>query len=206
MERAESTHRGAPTMSATPSRRDGMGPISGRLTGLPGDDWRAYRQATARYEAAWSDSAEPPAIEDFLPTPGHEPLRSLLLLHLIKEEYERRHGEDPTVAIARYLDRFPELCDDPPAVEELRAWERTMAGSASVETQTIAPPALPDGYRFLRELARGGMSRLFLVAGRDGAREVLKQVDPMRTDGGADLERFENEIKQAGGLAARGVG
>ena len=182
-----------------------MASIHSRLMTLSRDDWAAYREAAARYEAAWSGEADPPVMDGFLPPPGHQPLRSLLLVHLIKEEYERRTLAGGPLAMAPYLDRFPELRDDRPALEELRAWERTLARPGVLETITIAPPAMPAGYRFVRELTGGGMSRLFLVETAGGAQEIIKQVDPARWGNETDLRRFENEIHLAGSLAARGV-
>ena len=83
---------------------------------------------------------------------GCEPLRSLLLIHMIKEEYERRRDEDGTVPMAQYLDRFPELRDDEEALQELWSWERTLTGSRDGTTEAIDAPTLPVGYRFLREI------------------------------------------------------
>ena len=132
-----------------------MDSIPNRLKGLSRDDWTTYREAAARYEAACSGTVEPPTINDFLPSHGHQPLRSLLLIHLIKEEYERRHDRDEAVAMAPYLERFPELRDDPQALQELQSWERTLTGSRDGDTDSMAPPSLPAGYRFLRELRAG---------------------------------------------------
>ena len=67
----------------------------------------AYREVAARYEEAWSGGAQPPAIDDFLPSPAHQPLRSLLLIHLIKEEYERRRGQGEAFTMARYFEHLP---------------------------------------------------------------------------------------------------
>jgi hypothetical protein len=100
---------------------DGRVPVPIRMKSLSRTDWDAYRETAAQFEAAWADSGEPPALDDFLPAPGHQPLRSLLLIHLIKEEYERRHDRDPSVVMAEYFDRFPELRDDLQALEELRS-------------------------------------------------------------------------------------
>jgi tetratricopeptide (TPR) repeat protein len=166
----------------------------------------AYRDAAARYEEAWSGAAQPPAIGDFLPSFGHQPLRSLLLIHLIKEEYERRRGQDAAFAMAGYFERFPELRHDPSALQELKSWEDQLTASAARDQKAIPPPKLPDGYRFLRELPGGGMSRLFLVENPGGGREVLKQIDPARSSNARDLRRFENEIDLARRLAAKGVG
>jgi tetratricopeptide (TPR) repeat protein len=193
-------------MTATTNHGDGRLPIPVRLKRLSRSDWETYRDTSARYEAAWSSAAHPPAIDDFLPSPGHQPLRSLLLIHLIQEEYERRRGQGEAVAMARYFDRFPELHDDPSAIQELGSWEAQLTVSSQRDEPTAPPPALPEGYRFLRELPGGGMSRLFLVENPDGGREVLKQVDPEREGNAVDLRRFETEIDLARRLAAKGIG
>ena len=183
-----------------------MVPIPIRMKGLSRDDWDAYRETAARYEVAWSDSGDPPALDDFLPASGHQPLRSLLLIHLIKEEYERRHDRDATVVMAGYFDRFPELRNDPFAMDELRTWEVRLAGSAlESRTEAALPPSLPEGYRLLKELARGGMSRLFLIEDASGIRKVLKQIDPARRGNATDISRFANEIRLARDLSAKGV-
>ncbi len=129
----------------------------------------------------------------------------MLLIRLIKEEYERQLGRESTVVMAGYLDRFPELRDDPFAIEELRSWEALLAESAAAKTEAIPPPPLPEGYRLLKELARGGMSRLFLIEDASGIRKVLKQIDPARRGNATDLSRFANEIKLARDLSAKGV-
>ncbi len=193
-------------MLATTNPDDGMVPIPDRLKRLLQVDWNAYRETAARYEAAWSDSGEPPVLDDFLPAPDRRPLRALLLIHLIKEEYERRHDRDSTVAMAEYFDRFPELRDDKLAIAELRLWADRISGSAMQNTVAALPPSLPEGYRFLKELARGGMSRLFLIEDAHGVRKVLKQIDATRRDNAADILRFENEIRLARDLSAKGVG
>src|SRR5262245_48114502 len=100
-------------MSATPGRRDGMDPIPNRLKDLSRDDWTTYREAAGGDEAAWSGPVRPPPHHGLPPPRGHQPLRVLPLVRLIKEEYERRHDEDEAVAMAQYFDRFPELRADP---------------------------------------------------------------------------------------------
>src|SRR5262245_28055477 len=108
-------------MSA-PSPGDGMVPIPVRLKNLSPADWKSYRDTTARYEAAWSVGFRPPVIDDFLPSAERQPLRSLLLIHMIKEEYERRRGQGEAIAMAGYFERFPELHDDRLAMQELVSW------------------------------------------------------------------------------------
>src|SRR5277367_1714115 len=165
-------------MTPTTRQYHGRAPIPVRLKGLSRVDWETYRDTAARYESAWSAPAHPPAIDDFLPAPGHQPLRSLLLIHLIQEEYERRNGQGEAVAMTEYFDRFPELHDDPSAIQELTSWEDQVVFSSERDEKPLSPPALPAGYRFLRELPGGGMSRLFLVESSSGVREVLKQIAP----------------------------
>ncbi len=193
-------------MSAKARHAEGSSPIADRLKNLPRGDWMAYREAAARYEAAWSGATPPPTIDDFLPSPSCEPMRSLLLIHLIKEEYEQRWGQGENFAIGRYFERFPELYPDRVAREELLAWEAKLRGSSSVMTAVRPLPSLPKGFRLVRELARGGMSRLFLIEDANGGTAVLKQIDPSRCGNTADLKRFENEIVLARDLAAKGVG
>jgi tetratricopeptide (TPR) repeat protein len=128
-----------------------------------------------------------------------------LLVHFIKEEYERRHDQGEPVAMAGYFERFPELRDDLIAFQSLRSWEARLTGSDGGIVEAVALPPLPSGYRFVRELPRGGMSRLLLVETARGTLEVLKQIDFARGGDLASLERFENEISLARGLAAKGV-
>jgi len=183
-----------------------MSPIPDRRKNLSRDDWNAYREMTARYESAWSNSAVPPTIDEFLPSLEQQPLRSLLLVHFIKEEYERRHSQSETIAMAQYFESYPELRDDRFAIESLQSWEAKLTGSIEHDAQAVPPPSLPKGYRFLRELPRGGMSRLFLIVNADGGKEVLKQIDPSRRSNTLDVKRFENEIKLGKSLAAKGAG
>jgi Phosphotransferase enzyme family len=181
-------------------------PIADRLKRLNRRDWNVYRDRVARFEAASSGSSGAPTIDDFLASPEQQPLRSLLLIHLIKEEYERKRGHGEIVAMADYFERFPELSADPIAMEELRSWEGKLTGLIEKDAEALSPPSLPPGYRFIRELPRGGMSRLFLVANGTGGLEVLKQIDPARRGNDDDVKRFENEISLARALAAKGIG
>ena len=96
----------SPYITPTP-QCDGGEPIHVRLKGLARDDWETYRDTTARYEAAWSAAVDPPVIDDFLPPPGHQPLRSLLLTHLIQEEYERTQRPRRTRRDDRVLRPLP---------------------------------------------------------------------------------------------------
>jgi tetratricopeptide (TPR) repeat protein len=193
-------------MTATTCQYDGRAPIPVRLKGLPRVDWETYRDTAERYEAAWSMAAHPPVIDEFLPAPGHQPLRSLLLIHLIQEEYERRRAQGEVVAMTGYFDRFPELNDDRSAIHELTSWEDQVLFSSDREEEPLPQPALSAGYRFICELSGGGMSRLFLVESSSGGREVLKQIDPARAGNVGDVRRFENEIELARRLASKGVG
>ena len=52
------------------SESEEMLPIPARMKALSRSDWDAYRETAARYEAAWADSGDPPAMDDFLPAPG----------------------------------------------------------------------------------------------------------------------------------------
>ncbi len=49
------------------------------------------------------------------------------------------------------------------------------------------------------------MSRIFLIEDARGVRAVLKQIDSSRCGNAADISRFENEIKLARDLSAKGV-
>jgi serine/threonine protein kinase len=193
-------------MTPTTPQPAEMSPIPDRLKGLARDDWNAYRETTARYEAAWSEPFAPPAIDDFLPSLERPALRSLLLIHLIKEEYERRYSQGNAVAMARYIERYHELNGDRFAIQSLQSWESRLTGSVEHDVDSIPPPPLPKGYRLIRELPRGGMSRLFLIANASGGREVLKQIDPARRGNETDVKRFENEMNLARSLAAKGIG
>ena len=181
-------------------------PIADHLKRLSRRDWNVYRETIAHFEAAWSGPAGDPRIDDFLASPERQPLRSLLLIHLIKEECERKRAQGEILTMAGYFDRFPELIADSFATEELRSWDDKLTGSIENDDEALPPASLPPGYRLIRELPRGGMSRLFLVANATGGLEVLKQIDPARRGNDDDVKRFENEISLARELAAKGIG
>jgi eukaryotic-like serine/threonine-protein kinase len=60
--------------------------------------------------------------------------------------------------------------------------------------------ALGDGYRFERELGRGGMSRVFLAHERTLARDVVVKVLPPEMAAEVSVERFQREIQVAAKL------
>src|SRR6266545_7729653 len=60
--------------------------------------------------------------------------------------------------------------------------------------------ALGDSYRLERELAGGGMSRVFLAQELRLSRQVVVKVLPPELAAGVSAERFEREIRLAAGL------
>lgn len=94
-------------------------------TPLPVGHWADLEKIIDRFEEAWRSGARP-AIEDHLPTA--EPDRRAVLVELVHADLELRLESGEEVGVESYLDRYPELSDDPKAVVELIGSEYDLRG------------------------------------------------------------------------------
>jgi serine/threonine protein kinase len=74
-----------------------------------------------RFEQAWQQ-APPPLLEGYLPGVGH-PGRRSALVDLVHIDLEYRWKAGVGLPVEDYLERFPELRQDPALVVDLAAWE-----------------------------------------------------------------------------------
>jgi tetratricopeptide (TPR) repeat protein len=86
----------------------------------PSETWNQLDRAVMAFEEAWRAGPRP-AIEDFLPPPG--PHRKAAVQELVQVDLERRWRLGEPAGAEGYLQRFPELRDDPAAAAEVIAAE-----------------------------------------------------------------------------------
>jgi predicted ATPase len=87
---------------------------------LHADEWSALKEVIKRFEQAWCQPPKP-TIDDYLP--GHEPLRSCVLIELVHIDLELRLKAEENARIEEYLGRYPELGRDRAVTLELIAAE-----------------------------------------------------------------------------------
>ena len=103
---------------------------SGAWEGIQ-DAVRAFRQALER--------GKQPAIEDYL-TAG-TPHRVILLRELIHEELELHLKTGRPAGVADFIGRFPEIANDPDALQDLVRAEQSWRQRMASETARTVPPA-----------------------------------------------------------------
>jgi WD40 repeat protein/tetratricopeptide (TPR) repeat protein len=123
-----------------PSHSDRSRPPSS-CPDLPTEVWDQLQHVLGRFEDAWR-RGERPNLEDYLHEGGAQ--RQVLLAELVHEDLEYRLGAGEDVRIEAYLERFPELRNDPDAALSLIAAEyslrrRREAGCTPEEYQQRFP-------------------------------------------------------------------
>lgn len=178
-----------------------------RLEDLSPDDWAEYRAIISRYGDAQAGATAAVDIDPFLPDRARSDLRRVVMPFLIKQAYEIERGADPSVSIERWIDRNPELRDDPAVAADLREFERRLSGMMAVKAPNgvAESEAQPPGYVFVSKLKAGGMSRLSLVRNPSGELEVLKRLPQAKSRETDDRERFNREITLCRELGAAGL-
>lgn len=148
---------------------------------LPPPQRDRFNAVTSEFDDAWLVHDEaPPSIENRLP--GDEPLRSLILVALIKTDLECRLKKGENATVETYLDRFPELNADPEALIELILWEQELSPDEVANVSRYAarfphlasalewrpsPQAVadawtgPPGFSQLERIGRGSMGVVY---------------------------------------------
>jgi tetratricopeptide (TPR) repeat protein len=130
--------------------------------------WSELQRTVRSFRLALS-RGERPRVEDYLP--GADPAsRGCLLAELVHEEIEYRLGAGESVAVASYLERFPELAEDLRAVAEFEE-----AVEAGREPEGPEGPADRGGWD---APVRIGRYELLGLIGRGSIGEVHRAWDP----------------------------
>jgi serine/threonine-protein kinase len=161
-------------------------------------DWSELQRAVCSFRAALRRD-ERPEIEDYTPTDG--PGRRTVLVELFHEELEFRikagTGADPRA----YLERFPELADDPGAFSDLMDAASTL--HARAPTVVIDPvdgdsPETFGRYELQGVIGRGAFGVVYRA--RDtllGRTVALKRLRAGRLDAPGAMARFLREARSA---------
>src|SRR5262245_49910636 len=105
-----------------------MSSIRERLRGLSPTDRGRYESIIDRFEDEWHDHPDaPPEVAAYLPP--DEPLRTLVLVALVKSDLESRKRRYDSARFEDYAGRFPELANDTHAAAEVLAWAHELTGS-----------------------------------------------------------------------------
>jgi serine/threonine-protein kinase len=149
------------------------------LETLPLSSRREVDAVCERFEKAWL-RGERPRLEDYLLGDRDEPMRSALLMELLKVdlEYRRKHGEQPEEA--EYRARL--------GTEQERIIAEVFATPARGAAMEV------PGYQLLEELGRGGMGVVYRAYQVKADRLVaLKMVLNGELASSEELRRFKDE-------------
>jgi serine/threonine protein kinase len=155
------------------------------------------------YEATWA-KGEQPDLGDFLPAPAH-PLYERALTELIRVDLEYHWNRGQARRLDHYLQRFPDLADQPTALRDIALEEQRLRDQAG-SSPTICPftcdrpgdspstlPVLP-GYEVIEEIGRGGMGVVYKARQIALARVVaLKRIEGEGSLWPGLLQRFQQE-------------
>jgi serine/threonine protein kinase len=123
---------------------------------LPTEVWDQLQQILERFEDAWR-RGERPNVDDYLPEGGAH--RQVFVIELVHEDLEYRWAAGEAVRVEAYLERYPELRDDPGAALSLIAAEydqHRQRGEACApeEYRERFPQFGPDLARHLGQASR----------------------------------------------------
>jgi tetratricopeptide (TPR) repeat protein/tRNA A-37 threonylcarbamoyl transferase component Bud32 len=163
---------------------------------------RSFRRALGR--------GEHPAIEAY--APERVPHRTAVVVELIQEEMEFQIVAGEPCALPSYLERFPEIADDPRAVSELAAAESALRRRAATELREGSthpekndPPAASPvriGRYELGDVIGQGAFGVVYRAWDTGLRRTvaLKRPRAGALEAAGAVDRFLREARSAAGL------
>jgi serine/threonine protein kinase len=167
-------------------------------------DWARLDPVIARFERACREEAWP-EIDAFLP--GSGPERRALLRELVHIELELRIEAGRAASARHYLERYPELTEDPSAAGELRlAEEELRKGRAGGGAGAPALPGRLGRFDLIEVLGSGGFGIVYRAVDRELGRVVAVKVPrPERLGADEDRERFLREARIAATLRHPGL-
>ena len=173
-------------------------------------DWEGVQGIVREFRRAL-DRGERPALEAYLPEHGTQ--RKDALIELVHEEMEFRIKAGESSVLGSYLQRFPEIVDDPRALSDLVIAEldlqRRVAGKAREEPAVAAEkaacpsrlPACIGRYELGEVIGQGAFGVVFRAWDTTLKRVVaLKRPRPGTLDARGAVERFLRKA-QRGDLA-----
>jgi tetratricopeptide (TPR) repeat protein/predicted Ser/Thr protein kinase len=165
------------------------------LRDLSSGTWDALARAVGGFVEALS-RGERPEIADHLPAGGPE-LRRAALVEMVHEELEFRLNAGEPVRAEEYLERFPELANDPKAARGLaRAVERPR------RAPTLATGSRIGRFEILEELGRGTFGVVYRCRDTELGRIVAVKVPrPGVLASTEDEDRFLREARSVARLA-----
>ena len=166
-------------------------------------DWEGVQGIVREFRRAL-DRGERPALEAYLPEHGTK--RKDVLIELVHEKMEFRIKAGESSVLGSYLERFPEIVDDPRALGDLVIAEldlrRRMAAEAREEPAVAAeeaacpsrPPARIGRYELREVIGQGAFGVVFRAWDTTLKRVVaLKRPRPGTLDARGAVERFLRE-------------
>ena len=173
-------------------------------------DWEGVQGIVREFRRAL-DRGERPALEAYLPEHGTQ--RKHALIEVVHEEMEFRIKAGESSVLGSYLERFPEIVDDPRALGELAMAEldlqRRVAGRAGKgpgrsveETESAAGPPIRVGrYELGEVIGQGAFGVVFRAWDTTLHRAVaVKRPRAGVLDAPGAIERFLREARSASSL------
>ncbi len=168
-----------------------MQPIRNRLRALSDEQRERYETLLDSFERQWpAGPGDPPDVSDWLPEEG--PLRTLVLVALVKSDLEARRGQRPSASVQDYLVQFPELGNDTHATAELLAWQYRLSSLGGPS----AAPRFAGRNLLQEEIGGGGIG--IVLRGHDpqlGRELAVKVLRPEHGDNSALVWRFLVEAR-----------
>jgi tetratricopeptide (TPR) repeat protein len=170
---------------------------------LPAQTLRKLDRICTRFEAEWQSGAAP-RLEQFLSDVG-EPLSGVLLIELLRVEFDcrQRRGERPSPR--DYLSRFPDRSglvaqawdahQRSSAAGFTRSAALTVEPGASIDDLAEAPLPDVDGYDVQRRIGRGGMAVVYLARDRRLGRLVALKLISSAQPGAQLVARLRTEAQ-----------